>query len=91
MYTWYTYFLAPKGLENQHGWSDPVLDGLVKKAQISSNPGRYWQAVTRRTVLQADEIPVFNFNAFWYTTKNIGGLAFGQNNGTPYPAEWYAK
>jgi hypothetical protein len=47
--------------------------------------------MTARVVTQADEIPVFNFDAFWYTAKNIGGLAFSADNGTPYPAEWYAK
>jgi peptide/nickel transport system substrate-binding protein len=88
---WYTYFLAPKGLENQHGWDDPALDALVKKGEASLSPGQYWRAMTRRIVTQADEIPVFNFDAFWFTAKNIGGLSFSADNGTPYPAEWYAK
>lgn len=88
---WYNYFLAPKGLENQHGWDDPALDALAKKAEASQSPGQYWQAMTRRITTQADEIPIFNFDAFWYTAKNIGGLAFGANNGTPYPAQWFSK
>jgi peptide/nickel transport system substrate-binding protein len=91
MDVWYTYQLAPRSLENQHGGTDPVMVKLVEKAQASSNPSQYWRAVTRREVMQADSVPVFNFDAFWYTAKNIGGLAFGQNNGTPYPSEWYAK
>jgi peptide/nickel transport system substrate-binding protein len=88
---WYTYFLAPKGLENQHGWDDPTLDALVKKGEASLSPAPYWQAMTRRIVSQADEIPIFNFDAFWFTAKNIGGLSYSADNGTPYPAEWYAK
>jgi peptide/nickel transport system substrate-binding protein len=88
---WYSYFLAPKGLENQHGWDDPALDALASKGEASLSPDQYWQAMTSRIVTQADEIPVFNFDAFWYTAKNIGGLSFSADNGTPYPAEWYAK
>jgi peptide/nickel transport system substrate-binding protein len=88
---WYNYFLAPKGLENQHGWDDPTLDALAKQGEASLAPDQYWRAMTSRIVAQADEIPVFNFDAFWYTAKNIGGLEFSANNGTPYPAEWYAK
>lgn len=88
---WYNFQLAPNSSENQHGWDDPVLDALDKQGQASLSPGQYWQAMTRRIVTQADEIPIFNFDAFWYTTKNIGGLSFSANNGTPYPSEWSAK
>jgi peptide/nickel transport system substrate-binding protein len=88
---WYNYFLAPKGLENQHGWDDPTLDALARQGEASLAPGQYWRAMTSRIVSQADEIPVFNFDAFWYTAKNIGGLSFSANNGTPYPSEWYAR
>jgi peptide/nickel transport system substrate-binding protein len=91
MSTWYSYFLAPKGLENQHGWDDPTLDALYQKGEASLSPGQYWTAMTQRTVSQADEIPVFNYDAFWYTTKNIAGLAFSASSSTPYPSEWYAK
>jgi peptide/nickel transport system substrate-binding protein len=88
---WYSYWWAPKGIENQHGWDDPTLDALAKQGQASLAPDQYWQAMTRRITTQADEIPVFNFDAFWYTAKNIGGVAFSANNGTPYPAEWFAN
>jgi len=88
---WYTYQLAPNSGENQHGWDDPTLDALDSKGEASLSPGQYWQAMTQRIVTQGDEIPVFNFDAFWYTANNIGGVAFSANNGTPYPAEWYAK
>jgi peptide/nickel transport system substrate-binding protein len=91
MSEWYGYWFAPKGLENQHGWDDPTLDALANKGEASLAPDQYWRAMTRRIVAQADEIPVFNFDAFWYTAKNIGGLSFSANNGTPYPSEWYAK
>src|SRR5208282_1409071 len=73
---WYSYFWAPKGLENQHSWDDPTLDALAKNGEASLSPGQDWQAMTQRTVTQADEIPVFNYDAFWFTTTNIGGLAF---------------
>ena len=88
---WYTFFLAPKGLGNQHGWDDPVLDHLAQEAATAENAGPYWRAMTARTVVQADQIPVFNFDAFWFTAKDIGGLSFSADNGTPYPAEWYIK
>jgi peptide/nickel transport system substrate-binding protein len=88
---WYSYWFAPKGLENQHGFDDPTLDALAAQGEASQSPGQYWAAMSSRIVTQADEIPIFNFDAFWYTTTNIGGLAFSADNGTPYPAEWYAK
>jgi peptide/nickel transport system substrate-binding protein len=88
---WYSYWFAPKGLENQHGWDDPTLDALAEQGEASLSPDQYWRAMTNRIVSQADEIPVFNFDAFWYTAKNIGGLSFSADNGTPYPSEWYAK
>ena len=91
MATWYDYDLAPNGIENQHGWDDPTLDALYKQGEASRSPARYWTAMTQRIVTQADEIPVFNYDAFWYTAKNIGGLAFGPKYSTPYPSEWYAK
>jgi peptide/nickel transport system substrate-binding protein len=88
---WYTFFLAPKGLGNQHGWDDPVLDHLANEAATAPNAAPYWRAMTERTVVEADQIPVFNFDAFWFTAKEIGGLSFSADNGTPYPTEWYAK
>jgi peptide/nickel transport system substrate-binding protein len=88
---WYSGQLAPNSAENQHGWDDPTLDKLDKEGEASQSPGQYWKAMTQRIVTQGDEIPVFNFDAFWYTAKNIGGVAFSANNGTPYPSEWYAK
>jgi peptide/nickel transport system substrate-binding protein len=88
---WYSYFWAPKGLENQHGWDDPVLDDLVKKGQASLSPAQFWQAMTRETVTQAVNIPVFNYDAFWFTSKNIGGVAASAKSSTPFPSEWYAK
>jgi peptide/nickel transport system substrate-binding protein len=88
---WYTFFLAPKGLGNQHGWDDAVLDHLASEAATAQNPTPYWQALTARSVVEADQIPVFNFDAFWFTAKDIGGLSFSADNGTPYPTEWYAK
>jgi peptide/nickel transport system substrate-binding protein len=88
---WYSEWFAPNGIENQHGWDDPTLDALAKQGEASSSPGQYWKAMTSRVVTQADEIPVFNFDAFWYTAKNIGGLSFSADNGTPYPSDWYAK
>lgn len=91
MASWYGYWFAPGGIENQHGWDDPQLDALARQGQASQSPGQYWKAMSSRIVAQADQVPVFNFDAFWYTAKNIGGLSFSANNGTPYPAEWYAK
>ena len=88
---WYTFFFAPKGLGNQHGWDDPVLDHLAQEAATAKNAGPYWRAMTARTVVQAEQIPVFNFDAFWFTAKDIGGLSFSADNGTPYPTEWYVK
>jgi peptide/nickel transport system substrate-binding protein len=88
---WYSGQLAPNSAENQHGWDDPTLDELYKEGEASQSPDQYWKAMTKRIVTQADEIPVFNFDAFWYTAKDIGGVAFSANNGTPYPSEWYAK
>ena len=91
MSEWYNYWFAPGGIENQHGGDDPTLDALAKKGEASQSPGQYWTAMTEQTVTQADEIPIFNFDAFWYTAKNIGGVSFSADNGTPYPSEWYAK
>jgi peptide/nickel transport system substrate-binding protein len=88
---WYSYWWAPKGLENQHGWDDPTLDALANQGEASSSPDQYWKEMTSRIITQADEIPVFNFDAFWYTAQNIGGLQFSADNGTPYPSDWYAK
>jgi peptide/nickel transport system substrate-binding protein len=88
---WYSYFWAPKALENQHGWDDPVLDTLAKQGEASAAPAQYWQAMTQRTVAQADEIPVFDYDAFWYTSKDIGGVGFSADSSTPFPAEWYAN
>jgi peptide/nickel transport system substrate-binding protein len=88
---WYSYWFAPKGLENQHGGDDPTLVKLADEGEASLSPDQYWKAMTNRIVTQADEIPVFNFDAFWYTAKNIGGLSFSADNGTPYPSEWFAK
>jgi hypothetical protein len=47
--------------------------------------------MTQRTVTQAVNIPVFNYDAFWFTAKNIGGVAASAKSSTPFPAEWYAK
>ena len=87
----YNFFFAPSGLGNQHGWDDPVLDHLAQEAVTAQNADQYWRAMTTRTVLQGDQIPVFNFDYFWYATKGVGGLSFSAASGTPYPDDWYAK
>ncbi len=89
--TWYGGWFSPKSLGNQHGWDDPVLDHLEQEASTAQSAGPYWKAMTTRTVVQAEQIPVFNFDAFWFTAKDIAGLSFSADNGTPYPTEWYVK
>ena len=47
--------------------------------------------MTQRTVAQAVNLPVFNYDAFWFTAKNIGGVAASAKSSSPFPAEWYVK
>ena len=45
------------------------MNALYCEATVSSSPSMYWKAISRRTVLEADTIPLFNFDAFWFTTR----------------------
>ncbi len=86
---WYGFWFAPNGIENQHGWVDPTMDKLYQEGTVSSAPSVYWKAISRRTVMQADTIPLFDFDAFWFTTKRIGGVSFSAIDGEPDPTGWY--
>ena len=46
-----------------------TMNALYCEATVSSSPSMYWKAISRRTVLEADTIPLFNFDAFWFTTR----------------------
>lgn len=89
--TWYGYWFQPGGIENQHGWVDPTMDKLYQQAIVSKSPDTYWKAITRRIVTQADTIPLFDFDAFWLSAKNVGGVSFSAEDGIPDPSEWYLK
>jgi peptide/nickel transport system substrate-binding protein len=93
MYQFYHFYLSPGGIANQHGWHDPVLDKLWQQgaAATPKASSAYWQEMSRRVVTQADEVPVFEDNTFWYTAKDIGGVAFSSANSAPLPTEWYIK
>jgi peptide/nickel transport system substrate-binding protein len=89
MFDAWTFWLKPGALENFHGYADPVLDKLMDEALTAKSPASYWQAMARRTVVNADFIPVFEQQSFWYTTKSIGGVAFSAESSWPLPPEWY--
>jgi hypothetical protein len=87
----YGYWFAPHAIENQHGWDDPTLDHLDQEGTTSATPSNYWMAMQRRIVSQRDAVPVFSSDAFWYATKDIGGIAFNEVSSQPYPTEWYVR
>src|SRR5262249_40413375 len=91
MFEAWTYWLRPGALENFHGYDDQVLDKLCAQALAAKNPKPYWQAMTRRTVVEGYFVPVFEQESFWYTTKHVGGVAFGASASWPLPTEWSPK
>jgi peptide/nickel transport system substrate-binding protein len=91
MYQFYGFYLAPKGVLNQHGGDDLTLDELYQKAVTAADPSQYWRQMSARVVTEAHMVPVFAFDSFYYTAKNIGGVAFSAATGYPYPTEWYRK
>jgi peptide/nickel transport system substrate-binding protein len=79
--TWqfYSQFLEPGGVVNQHGWSDPVLASLWQKGSTAANPAPYWQKIMVRTVTQADFIPLGLLDKVIYAKKGVGGLSITAN------------
>ncbi len=91
MITFYSGFLGPKAVLNEHGYDDPVMDQLYQQGTVSKDPEVYWQAMSRRMVTEADMVPVFELNTFWYAQKDIGGVLLSEATGAPLPDEWYPK
>jgi peptide/nickel transport system substrate-binding protein len=75
MWNFYGFALAPAGAPlNQHGWDDPVVDALWQEGARAADPGEYWRAISRRTVTEADFVPVFTTSNIWYVSDRIGGI-----------------
>ena len=93
MYQFYGFYLGPGAIANQHGWDDPALDRLWQQGAMAdaATAATDWRTMSQRIVTQADEIPVMQDDTFWYTAKNIGGVAFSSRNAAPLPTEWYIK
>jgi peptide/nickel transport system substrate-binding protein len=91
MITFYAGFLGPKAVLNEHGYDDPVMDQLYQEGTVSKDPATYWEAMSRRMVTEADMVPVFELNTFWYAQKDIGGVLLSQATGAPLPDEWYPR
>jgi peptide/nickel transport system substrate-binding protein len=85
----YTNWYGPNAYVKHHGWDDPVLDKLYTNGVTAPDPAIYAKAIVARLVDQADELVVSTRPAFWYTSKNVGGVQFGSVSGSPFPAEWY--
>lgn len=96
--TWKVYkqFLAPHAALNQHDWSDPVLDQLWQKGTSnSSGEGKdAWAAIVRRTVEQADFVPLYDTSVFYYFRADVvGGVAMTSPIDLlrPISTEWFKK
>jgi peptide/nickel transport system substrate-binding protein len=93
MYQFYHYYLSPgPGNPSSLGTSDdPTLDSLYAKGLTSNAPETIWQEMSARIVTQAEIIPIFENDAFWYAQKSVGGLDFSFASYYPLPTAWYFK
>jgi len=87
----YTFNFEPHALLNFGGWSDPVLDKLNAQAVVSKNPGKFFKEMSTRIVTQGYLVPLFIANSYFFTQKDIGGVAYSGPSREPWPAEWYKK
>jgi peptide/nickel transport system substrate-binding protein len=92
MWLFYGLFLGPKALLNQHGWNDPVLDKLWLKGQRAKNPPDYWKQMSRRTVTQADFLPLYTYENIYYVSKHVGGVRVtAAEPVAPFATSWFPK
>jgi peptide/nickel transport system substrate-binding protein len=91
MYQFYGYYLAPKEASSIGSSDDPTMDKLYEQGLNAKDPGQYWQAMSRRMVAQAEEVPVLEFDSFWYANKQVGGVVVTPENGNPVPSDWFPR
>jgi hypothetical protein len=86
MWEWYKLYLQPGGgLDDQHGWRDPVSDRLWLKGQrLTPKQGRpLWRQLSARAVTQAFFVPLGTVGGYHYVSKRVGGIRTGVNAWDP--------
>jgi peptide/nickel transport system substrate-binding protein len=91
--TWeiYTEAYKPHAVLNPFGADDPVIDKLWAEGAASEEPGPFWEKISKRSVEQADFLPVFDFSNIFYVSKGIGGVEVGSHGVVPLPTEWFPQ
>lgn len=89
MYMFYVFYLRPKFSMNEQGWDDPQLDQMWAQDAVASNTSAMAQAMSRRGVQYAYNLPVADIKGIWYVRKTVAGVNFSPATGFPYPAEWH--
>jgi peptide/nickel transport system substrate-binding protein len=87
----YQFNFAPGALLNFGGWADPVLNELESEAVVAKDPEPYFEAESKRIVTEAYLAPIFIVNSFYYTQKDIAGVAYSGAARAPWPDDWYEK
>jgi peptide/nickel transport system substrate-binding protein len=88
----YGFFLSPNGILNPRHVDDPVIDKLYQRGLRARNASVYWKQISDRMTVQGYFINIASYDAVYFVSKKIGGVASGpQRQGFVYPEEWYPK
>lgn len=74
---------------NPWGVNDPVLTKLWVQGLHSKKSTVYWTKMSQYLVKQAYMVPVYIFNNYWYSSKQVGGIEFKGALHTPLAVDWY--
>jgi peptide/nickel transport system substrate-binding protein len=73
----------------ESGFNDPVVNRLAAKANVSSNPNKWWKLVTIRLVKQAYFLAVgYTPSITYFNPKTVKDVVNGQRPNGPNPLEW---
>jgi peptide/nickel transport system substrate-binding protein len=87
----YSVLWAPKAPLNLYGSDDPTLDASFKQASAAADPTPDWQAISRRTVQQADDLWVFTFPEIYYAKSDIAGISVTPAAPFAFANEWFKR
>lgn len=87
--------LMPGGIQNQHGWNDPLIDQDWQHSTSAPTEEATadWKRIVARTVTQAYFVPLNVSDQFYYVSKRVGGVSLSSpvDWGRGIVTEWYAN
>ncbi|WP_160148945.1 ABC transporter substrate-binding protein [Amycolatopsis alkalitolerans] len=86
----YAAFFSQGGPGNPFNFNSSALDTLYQQAITApaDKTSQYWRQMSQEIARQAYFVPVVEQEMFWYSSKNVHGVAANMRSLYPFATEW---